>query len=207
MKLSQRLFTIASLVRKDSVVADIGADHGMLSIYLIEEKIAKKVFAVENKMGPFSNLENNTRNYPEISVSLSDGISLIPDDIDTVVIAGMGGLLISEIFLSHKEKLQYVNNIIVDAHRDLEVVRLTLQELGFEIVKETLVKEGVFYNVISAQKGHHKLSPIELEFGYKINDDPLFKEYQEHLLTQFENNFKQNNSLELKEKIERLKKL
>ena len=67
MKLSQRLLTLASFVKKGAVVADIGADHGLLSVYLVEEGIAKKVFAVENKKGPFSILEKSTKKYPKIS--------------------------------------------------------------------------------------------------------------------------------------------
>ena len=207
MKLSQRLLTIASFINKGAVVADIGADHGLLSIYLVENKIAKKVFAVENKQGPLSILEKNTKKYPEITVSLSDGISEIPEDVDTVVIAGMGGILISDILLKNKEKLEHVDYIVIDAHRDLELVRKTLQDLGYEFEKEVLVKEGVFYNVISVKKGSSKLSSADLEFGYNIKNDPLFKEYKAHLLEQFERNYQNNNSRELKDKIERLKTL
>ena len=207
MKLSQRLLTIASLFKEGSVVADIGADHGLLSIYLIENKIAKKVFAVENKIGPFSILEKNTKNYPNISISLSDGISQIPEEVDTVVIAGMGGILISDILKKNKEKLEHVQNIILDAHRDLELVRKTLTELGYQFEKEVLIKEGVYYHVMSVSKGQTNISDNDLEFGYHIKNDPLFEEYRSHLLKQFERNYKLSNSLELKQKIERLKSL
>ena len=207
MKLSQRLLTIASFVKQGAVVADIGADHGLLSIYLVQNKIAKKVFAVENKQGPFSILEKNTKKYPEITVSLSDGISAIPEDVDTVVIAGMGGILISDILRKNEEKLKGVKSIIVDAHRDLRLIRETLQNLGYEFEKEVLVKEGVFYNVMSVKKGQAKLDPVDLEFGYQIKKDPLFKEYKAHLLNQFEQNYEKNNSLELRLKIERLRQL
>ena len=207
MKLSQRLLTISSLIKEGSVVADIGADHGLLSIYLVENKIAKKVFAVENKVGPFSNLEKNTKSYPEITVSLSDGISQIPTDVDTVVIAGMGGILISDILKKNKDKLKHVQNIILDAHRDLELVRKTLIELGYQFEKEILIKEGVYYHVMSVSKGKAKISNNELEFGFQIKTDPLFEEYRNHQLKQLERNYKSNNSLELKQKIERLKSL
>ncbi len=207
MKLSQRLLTIASFIKEGAVVADIGADHGLLSMYLVENKIAKKVFAVENKPGPFSILENNTKKYPEITISFSDGISEIPDDVDTVVIAGMGGILISNILLKNKDKLDHVKFIVIDAHRDLDVVRKTLQDLGYEFEKEALVLGAVFYNVISVRRGKSKLQPLELEFGFNIKQDPLFEEYKNHLLKQYERNYQMNNSNELKEKIERLKQL
>ena len=207
MKLSQRLLTIASFIKEGAVVADIGADHGLLSMYLVENKIAKKVFAVENKPGPFSILENNTKKYPEITISFSDGINEIPADVDTVVIAGMGGILISNILLKNKDKLDHVKFIVIDAHRDLDVVRKTLQDLGYEFEKETLVLGAVFYNVISVRRGQSKLQSLELEFGFNIKQDPLFEEYRNHLLKQYERNYQMNNSVELKEKIERLKQL
>lgn len=207
MKLSQRLLTIASFVKEGALVADIGADHGLLSIYLVENKHVKKVFAVENKVGPFLILEKNTKDYPEITCSLSDGISQIPSEIDTLVIAGMGGILISDILIKNKEKLQNIGNIIIDAHRDLELVRKTLNDLGYEFEKEVLVKEHVFYNVMSTHRGEKKLSSKELEFGYQIQKDPLFKEYQASLLDRLEKNYSKNNSFELRNKIERLKQL
>ncbi|MBR5011187.1 MAG: tRNA (adenine(22)-N(1))-methyltransferase TrmK, partial [Clostridia bacterium] len=39
-ELSIRLSTVANLIKRDSVVADIGCDHAFLSIYLIESGIA-----------------------------------------------------------------------------------------------------------------------------------------------------------------------
>ena len=207
MKLSQRLLTLASFVKKGAVVADIGADHGLLSIYLIEEGIAKKVFAVENKKGPFSILEKSTKKYPEITCSFSDGISRIPDDVDTVVIAGMGGILISDILFKNKEKLKNVKYVIVDAHRDLELVRKTLNNLGYQFDWEKIVYEDVYYNVIATSKGPHKLLDEEVEFGYNIKSDPLFSEYKDHLLKQYSKVYAKNNSSELSQKIERLKRL
>ena len=207
MKLSQRLLTIASFIKEGALVADIGADHGLLSIYLVEKKHVKKVFAVENKVGPFSILEKNTKDYPEITCSLSDGISEIPSEIDTLVIAGMGGILISDILNKNKDKLQNIQNIVIDAHRDLELVRQTLNNLGFEFEKEVLVKEHVFYNVMSLRRGTKKLSSRELEFGYQIQKDPLFKEYQATLLDRLQKNYSKNNSIELRNKIERLEQL
>jgi tRNA (adenine22-N1)-methyltransferase len=47
--ISKRLSSIASLVKKDMVVADIGSDHAFLPIYLIQNKLASKVYASDNK--------------------------------------------------------------------------------------------------------------------------------------------------------------
>ena len=41
IKLSKRLNAIAKLVNKDSILADVGCDHALLDIYLIQNKIIK----------------------------------------------------------------------------------------------------------------------------------------------------------------------
>jgi len=51
MKLSERLLTIASLVPKNSIVADIGTDHGYIPAYLIENNISKKVIGTDISKG------------------------------------------------------------------------------------------------------------------------------------------------------------
>ena len=182
MKISNRLKVIASFIKDNSNVIDVGADHGLLEIYLIEQKKVNSLFAVENKVGPYSILKNNLKDY-NVTLSLSDGISEMPEYVDTVVIAGMGGILISDILKAHKEKLTNVKQIVVDAHRDNRLVRETITNLGYYIEKEQIVFENnKYYFVISFLKGHKDYSEDELEWGYKTNKDPLFKDYKEHEL-------------------------
>ena len=182
MKISDRLKTIADFLKEDMNVADVGADHGLLEIYLIQEEKAKSLFAIENKDGPFSILKNNLKDY-DVTLSLSDGIEAIPNEIDAVVIAGMGGILITNILNAHPEKLTNVKQIVVDAHRDIELVRREVTKLGYYIEKEKIVYENdIYYFVISFLKGHKEYSEIEYEWGYNIKDDPLFESYREHEL-------------------------
>ena len=182
MKISDRLFAVASFVKENANVADVGADHGLLEIHLISNKLVKSVFAIENKNGPFETLKNNLKDY-DVTLSLSDGISEIPDYIDTVVIAGMGGILISNILKAHKEKLNDVNQIVIDAHRDVELVRREVTKLGYYIEKEKIVYEnGIYYFVISFLKGHKDYDESVYEWGYKIKDDPLFEQFRKEEL-------------------------
>ena len=185
MKISDRLKTVASFIKEHANVADVGADHGLLEIYLLEQRNIDSILAIENKNGPFSILKNNLKDY-DVRLSLSDGISEIDDKVDTLVIAGMGGILISDILSSHKEKLGNIKQIVVDAHRDIELVRRTITKLGFYIEKEKIVYEkDIYYFVISFLKGHKDYSDVEYEWGYKINEDPLFSQFKEdelHLL-------------------------
>lgn len=182
MKLSDRLITVASFIKDNANVADVGADHGLLEIYLSKKGNVKSLLAIDNKIGPFTNLKNNLKDY-DVRLSLSDGIEDIDENVDTLVIAGMGGILISDILNSHKEKLTNIKQIVIDAHRDNELVRREITKLGFYIEKEKIVYEkDTYYFVISFLKGHKNYSDSEYEWGYQISKDPLFEKYQQEEL-------------------------
>lgn len=188
MKISDRLKAVASFVKENANVADVGADHGLLEIYLINEGRIKSILAIENKSGPFSILKNNLKDY-DVKLSLSDGVSSIDETVDTIVLAGMGGILINSILNSHKEKLANIKQIVVDAHRDIKLVRENICKLGFYIEKEKIVYEkGTYYFVISFLKGHQNYSLSEYEWGYKIKDDPLFENYRKEELDKLTKN-------------------
>ena len=178
MKISDRLIKIASFIKKDANIADVGADHGLLEKYLIDKCSPKSIFAIENKSGPFKNLEANLKGY-NVTLSLSDGISEIPDYDDTVVIAGMGGNLIVDILRKDISKLKNVEQIVIDAHRDLELVRREVTSFGYKIEKESIVYENsIYYFVISFIRGKATYDDETFEWGCKIKDDPLFEEYR-----------------------------
>ena len=216
MKLSDRLTSVASFIKDHANVADVGADHGLLEIFLLENKKVDSIMAIENKSGPFSILKNNLKDY-DVKLSLSSGIEAIDEKVDTLVIAGMGGMLIVDILKTHKEKLDNIKQIVIDAHRDNEYVRKEIINLGFYIEKEKIVFEkGTYYFVISFLKGHKEHSQDDYEWGYNITKDPLFKQFQTHELSlmnwnlikyQNSKNATQSEIDNRKAKIERLEKL
>lgn len=182
MKISNRLVTIASFIKEGANVIDVGADHGLLEKYLLDHHMVNSILAIENKVGPFEILKNSLNGY-NVKLSLSDGIEKIDDSIDTVVIAGLGGNLIVDILNAHDDKLYNVKQIVVDAHRDVELVRREITKLGYYIEKEKIVYENnIYYFIISFLKGNKPLKDIEYEWGYKITEDPLFKSFKEDTL-------------------------
>ena len=188
MKISDRLKAVASFVKENANVADVGADHGLLEIYLINEGRVNSILAIENKSGPFSILKNNLEDY-DVKLSLSDGISKIDETVDTIVLAGMGGILINNILNSNKAKLTNIKQIVVDAHRDIKLVRENICKLGFYIEQEKIVYEkGTYYFVISFLKGHRDSSLSEYEWGYKIKEDPLFEDFRKEELNKLVSN-------------------
>lgn len=124
-KEKNRLETIASFVDKGSVVADIGSDHCQIPILLCKQGKCSFVQAVENKRGPYKKMcdEILKSGYSSIiRASLSNGISELSEEVDTLVLAGMGGRLIKNILQSNEAKLSRIKTIIIDAHSDKELI-------------------------------------------------------------------------------------
>ena len=75
--LSRRMQMVADMVSKGNVLADIGCDHGFVSIYLLENGICPKVIAMDVNEGPLLRAkehieERGLSSY--IDVRLSDGM-------------------------------------------------------------------------------------------------------------------------------------
>ena len=170
MKLSARLEAVANMV-STSVIADVGSDHGKLVISLFESGRISKGYAIENKKGPYNRLVKEIAKcniaIDNIIPMFSDGISELPTDVSTVVIAGMGGQTVIDILKSHEEKLAHVKYIIVDAHNAVPEVRKEICELGFYIQNEAIVYEDeIYYEIIKFAKGEQKfLDDKDFEFG------------------------------------------
>ena len=188
IKLSKRLKIIFDMVPK-SVVADIGSDHGKLMIALVEAGIVNKGYAVENKEGPFERLRSNLIRYhvnDKITPLFSDGIKDITRDVETIVIAGMGGTNIVNILKAHPEKLVRVQTIIIDAHNAVPLARKEICQMGFAIADEKIVKEDdIFYEIIKFIKADKAIiSDEDLEFGPILRQEKsaTFKEkYQNRI--------------------------
>ena len=121
MLTSERLQTIADFIDESDTVADIGADHGKLIIEIANKYPKNRYLAVENKKGPFENLENSVKNFnynKNIECSLSDGMDYLPDYINTLVFSGMGGFNVIEIILRNEEKLRNIKKIVFSVHRN-----------------------------------------------------------------------------------------
>lgn len=185
MVLPQRIKTIGDFIESGDVVVDVGADHGLLELYLIGKYENITITAVENKVGPYRILENNLKGYKNVKLSLSDGLECVSRQTKTVVIAGMGGLNIVKILSRYPEKTNRLKKIVVDAHRDIEIVRRTLANFSFRIKKEKIVFEQDKFYVVSEfvkSKKPVRYSKNVLQIGYKLYEDELWPKYKEYLI-------------------------
>lgn len=164
----ERLKTILKYIDNKDIVADIGCDHGYLIKLAIEEKNIIKGYAVDNKQGPLNSAIKNLQNYKNVEFILSDGLQNVNDtDINCVVIAGMGGMLINSIISDSIDKFNKIDKLILCPNRNIDKVRSFLNENGFMIVDEDIIYEdSKYYEVLVINKGYQKLSEKELYFGH-----------------------------------------
>ena len=169
IKLSKRLLSIANLVDDNSKVADIGCDHGLVSVYLAMNKQNISIIASDINQNALDNAIKNINKYhleDKIKVCLSNGLDNINDEIDTIIISGMGGHTIIDILTNNQEKLNTVNNIIIQSNNDIEYVRRKIVKLGYYISKEELILDkNIYYTVILFTKGKKKYTNKEYYFG------------------------------------------
>ena len=174
IKLSKRLKAVADYVDKGARLADIGSDHAYLPTYLVQKNEVEFAVAGEVVKGPFEIAKNHVAqaNLKEtIQVRLANGLAAIEnvDKIDTIVIAGMGGILISEILEAGKGKLSSVKRLILQANNHGDTLRQWLIEHQFVIKAEQILLEaGKFYEIIVAEPTTNEnpvLSANDLLFG------------------------------------------
>ncbi|MBE6786886.1 MAG: SAM-dependent methyltransferase [Ruminococcaceae bacterium] len=153
--LSLRLKTIASLVPSGTRVCDVGTDHARLPIFLKSNNIAKSVIATDLNKKPLENAKKNVEQsgIKDISLRLGDGLSAVERaEVDTVIIAGMGGEVITGII----SKCNWVKDknltLILQPTTSAEVLREYLVTNGFEIKSETPVSENKkLYSIMLVQ--------------------------------------------------------
>ena len=167
----KRLSAIASLVPRCTVAADVGTDHGVLPILLIENGTADRVIGTDVRKGPLSAAEKRVKACgleDRIELRLGDGLRVLrPCEAETIVISGMGGKLIVNILGDSPETALSARTLVLSPHRDARDVRNFLISHGFRIEDETMEEEdGKFYPIIRAVCGESGyLSEQELEYG------------------------------------------
>ena len=187
--LSGRMQMVADMVSKGNVLADIGCDHGVVSIYLLEKGICPKVIAMDVNEGPLLRAkehieERGLSSY--IDVRLSDGMEkLLFGEADSVLIAGMGGRLVIKILTDCMDKAKDLKEIVLQPQSELHLVRQFLTDTGFHIIQEDIVKDnGKFYPAMRVAWNEEKaqaLSEEELWYGPLLLKEkhPVLQEYLE----------------------------
>lgn len=175
--LNRRLNTISAFIESKNKVIDIGCDHGLLGIDLVINKKIDKMISSDINSGPLEMAKDNLKKYQvedKIILKQGNGLETIEDDIDTIVISGMGGLLISDILKDLKE-YPHVQKLVLSPNNEWHLLRKEIQKQGFGLQKETLVLENNKYYLISVYEKRMKKN--KSYFGKLDIKDNLVKEY------------------------------
>ena len=192
MKLSLRMKEIIALVTPGNRVCDIGTDHGFVPIALAKDNICPKVIAVDINRGP---IDIATANVSEagmsdiIDIRLGDGLKVVePDEVDTVIITGMGGDLIAGILKDADSRFHGSKELILSPQSESEKVRHCLHDFGYKIdIEKMIIDSDKPYLIIRAVPGTEK---YEYEYEYKygkyllgMGDKMLYEYLKDQLIT------------------------
>lgn len=185
MKLTPRLQAIADFVQMNSIAADIGTDHGYIPVYLVREKDCSKVIATDVNPGPLDNANGYIEKCglkDKIEARLGNGLKPIkPGEVDTAIIAGMGGHLIIDILNDNLEITRSIDKLILQPMVASEELRRFLYENDMRIENEKLAKEkDKMYEIFTVVHGKEDMeNPLYFEIGKKLieNKDQLLEEF------------------------------
>ena len=114
-----------------------------------------QILATDINENPLKIAKTNLEKYnfqDKITLKQMNGIENIPNTIDTIIIAGMGGILITDIL--KPEKLKNIKNIILAPNNEFQTVRRHLKKINFQIAKEELIIDSEKpYLILLLKKG------------------------------------------------------
>ena len=221
MELTRRMQAVANLVSSGYKMADIGTDHAYIPIYLIEHKKIPLAVAMDVHEGPLKRAGEHILECglsDNIETRLSDGFEqLAPGEVDSAVIAGMGGALIIRILTKNWNVTVNLKECILQPQSEIAKVRTFLLQEGFLFIGEDMVlDEGKFYPMMKVQPPSGKIqnkdiwTKTEKQYGKYLleRQHPVLKQYLERekeLKSELLENLKKQDSARAVKRMDELK--
>lgn len=166
--LDERLQEAANLFTACDIGADIGADHGRLSCYLLHHEICKRMIVSDISADSLSKAQRLLRIHgmeDRARFRVADGLNALQEPVQCLAICGMGGRLVSEILSEGQGKLQGAA-LVLSCHTEIPLLRQTICEIGYHLDEERLVRaKNRFYIVMRALPGAISYHEKELYLG------------------------------------------
>lgn len=192
MKLGDRLESLAVLAKRTDVIADVGLDHGFLTIELINRGLCNKVIGTDLNRGPIENARKNivmAGLSNQVTLICSDGLKAVPPgQANAAIIAGMGGELIMRILEDSMETVKQMDYLIIQPQSVQDEVRMWIEKNGFAIDHEILSEDnGKFYEAIRIVKGDwHPPKAHCYETGVFLSENKeLFQRFAAHRIKSY----------------------
>ena len=152
LPISDRLLACCAFVNPGDRIADVGCDHGYLSIHLLTNGIAASAIASDLREGPLQSARDNAAKFgvhEKIEFCLSDGVQNIPRDFDTLVCAGMGAHTMISILESAPWLRDSRYRMILQCQIKTPMLRQYLTEHGWSIAREAVLRDGKFLYTVT----------------------------------------------------------
>ena len=178
LPISDRLLACAAFVSPGDRVADIGCDHGYLSIHLLTTGIAASCIASDINRQPLLSAVRNAEKYgvrSKMEFFLSDGVRSIPRDFDTMVCAGMGADTMVSILESAPWLQSSRYRLILQCQSKTPLLRRYLSEHGWRITEESVLRDGRFlYTVMEVyyEPEYPRLTEAECYLSPALRKNP-----------------------------------
>ncbi|MBS5151424.1 MAG: class I SAM-dependent methyltransferase [Butyricicoccus pullicaecorum] len=158
LSLTPRLQAIADRVPKGAGFADIGTDHGHLPLWLLHTGVLQTAIACDLREGPLEHARENARFHglsERVSFRLAAGLDAVrAEECDTISIAGMGGETIAGILQAAPWTAKGAHKLLLQPMTMLPQLRQWLWAHGYQILEETVCREGKrFYILLTVQGG------------------------------------------------------
>ena len=180
--LSLRLSSLTKFVNYNDKIIDIGCDHALLDIFLVKNDLVKSIIASDvNSQALDSGIKNieNEGLSDKIEARLGDGLNVLTDkdNIDTVIISGMGTNTIMGIL--NNDHLKNINKLIIQSNNDHTMLRKYVTKLGFFIKSEEYFQDNKknYINIVFV-RGNKKYSKIDLIYGPILKHNKPYLEFE-----------------------------
>ena len=171
--INARIDLICRMLKPSPLTADIGCDHGYISLYVAKE-CGGRVIASDISAGSLEKAKELLNDYPNATTLLSNGFDEYSERVTQAVISGMGGRLIIDIL----SRIDYNPDLVLGAQHNAREVREYLIKRGYNIVEDECVYDrDKFYEIIRAEYGQSQpLDELALTYG------AFYKRKNPHLL-------------------------
>lgn len=181
-QLDERLQAAADLFTACDTGADIGADHGRLSCYLLYKNICRHMIVGDISAESLSKAKQLLTLHglsERADFRVADGLAALTYPVQCAAICGMGGRLMSGILREGAKNLQEAS-LVLSCHTEIPLVRETLSDMNYHICEERLVRaKGRYYIVMRAEPGKKTYTEKELYLGPGLlsRHPSLWREY------------------------------
>ncbi len=202
--LDERLSAVADFVRSGSACADIGCDHGKLSVFLAKSGKCKRVFACDKSKKPLDKamkaIERAKCN--NVECRMGDGLSVVDtNEVDDVVIAGLSGVTIAQLLATAPQFWHEKHRFILVPASKADYLRRFLCENGFCLTEEKpVIAANRVYTVMHVKYTGEVIvaSPVFCAVGLIKGETKAAKAYMEKILNQL----KKQSDFELAKEVE-----